>query len=155
MCSCSYSCSWSASSSLWRCFGVVTGSIVGLLIHEEGPSAPRCNVFSSPAAQTIAPPVVSPPLPRRVESLRLGLCVPGARSKAAGEHPNSYTPKATPVPISSARTSGSPTLTCMRSLAMASMVNLSGSRRSVVRLAAPRSALDVTPCAGYLGYPFE
>ncbi len=41
-----------------------------------------------PAAQTIAPPVVSPPLPRRVKSQRLGLYAPGARSKAAEEHPS-------------------------------------------------------------------
>jgi hypothetical protein len=38
------------------------------------------------AAQTIAPPVVSSPLPRRVWSQHLLLCAPGARSKAAGEH---------------------------------------------------------------------
>jgi hypothetical protein len=45
-----------------------------------------------PHSPEIAPPVVSTPLPRRVESLHLGLCVPGARLKAAGEHPNRYTP---------------------------------------------------------------
>ncbi len=32
-----------------------------------------------PAAQTIAPLAVSPPLPRRVEDRRLYLCGPGAR----------------------------------------------------------------------------
>ena len=32
-----------------------------------------------PAAQTIAPPVVSPPLPHRVESRHHSLCVPGER----------------------------------------------------------------------------
>jgi hypothetical protein len=63
----SCSCSRSSSSSVWRCFGVLTGSIFSLPPHEEGPSAPGSTVCSSPAAQTIAPPVVSPPLPRRVE----------------------------------------------------------------------------------------
>jgi hypothetical protein len=42
------------------CFGVLTGSISGLPPQEQGPSAPRCNVCSSPAPQTIAPPVASP-----------------------------------------------------------------------------------------------
>jgi hypothetical protein len=32
-----------------------------------------------PAAHTIAPPVVSPPLPRRLEGQRLCQCVPGLR----------------------------------------------------------------------------
>jgi hypothetical protein len=41
-----------------------------------------------PAAQMIVPPVDSPPLPRRVRSQRLGLCGPGARSKAAEVPPN-------------------------------------------------------------------
>jgi IS1 family transposase/transposase-like protein len=39
-----------------------------------------------PAAQTIALPVVSPPLPPRAQSQRLCRCVPGPRSKAAEEH---------------------------------------------------------------------
>jgi hypothetical protein len=38
-----------------------------------------------PVAQTIAPPVVSPPLPRWVQGQRLLLYAPGARSKAVGE----------------------------------------------------------------------
>src|SRR6266436_4351605 len=67
MCTCS--CSWSASS-LWRGSGGLTGSIFSLPPHEEGPSAPRSTVSSNPAPQTIAPPVVSPPLPRRAESRR-------------------------------------------------------------------------------------
>ena len=65
MCSCS--CSWSVSSSFWRCFGVFAGSLFGLPPHEEGPCAAGSTVCSSRAAQTIAPPVVSPPLPRRME----------------------------------------------------------------------------------------
>jgi hypothetical protein len=62
---------------LWRGSGGLTGSIFSLPPHEEGPSAPRSTVSSNPAPQTIAPPVVSPPLPRRAESRRLR--VPGAR----------------------------------------------------------------------------
>jgi len=38
------------------------------------------------ASQTIALPVVTPPLPRRVQGQRLCLCAPGARSKAAEVH---------------------------------------------------------------------
>src|SRR5215470_10702181 len=70
MCSCSYSCSWSASCSLWRGSGVWIGSLVGLPPHGERPGAPGCSVCSSRALQTIAPPVVSPPLPRRLECRR-------------------------------------------------------------------------------------
>ncbi len=39
-----------------------------------------------PAPQTIAPPVVSAPLPRWVESQDLRPCDLGVRSKVAGEH---------------------------------------------------------------------
>jgi hypothetical protein len=39
----------------------------------------RSPVCSSPARQTIALPVVSPPLPRRLEGHRLCRCGPGAR----------------------------------------------------------------------------
>jgi hypothetical protein len=62
MCSCS--CSWSASSSLWRGSGVLTGSIFGLPPHEEQPSStlhrllkprspddcPACRLASTHAA---------------------------------------------------------------------------------------------------------
>ena len=41
-----------------------------------------------PAAQTIAPPVVSAPLPCRVEGQRLLLYAPAARLKAAEEPPS-------------------------------------------------------------------
>ncbi len=41
---CSWSCLWSVSSSIWRCFGVLTGFLFGLPPHEEEPSAPRSNV---------------------------------------------------------------------------------------------------------------
>lgn len=41
-----------------------------------------------PRSPSIAPPVDSPPLPRRVWSQRLRLCGPGARSKAAEAPPN-------------------------------------------------------------------
>jgi hypothetical protein len=72
--------------SLWHCFGVLAGSIFRLPPQEEGLSIPPSNVSSSPAPQTTAPPVDSPPLPRRVEGQHLCLCAPGARSKAGGEH---------------------------------------------------------------------
>ncbi len=65
---CSWFCLWSVSSySLWRCFGVLTCFLFGLPPHEEEPSVPRSNDTSSHEPQTIAPPVVSPPLPRRLE----------------------------------------------------------------------------------------
>jgi hypothetical protein len=41
---CSWSCLWSVSSSLWRCCGVLTGSLFGLPPHQEAPSAPRSTV---------------------------------------------------------------------------------------------------------------
>jgi hypothetical protein len=62
----SFMCLWSVSFSVWRCFGVLTGFLFGFPPQEEGSSTPQPNVCSSPAAQTIAPPVVSPPLPHRV-----------------------------------------------------------------------------------------
>jgi hypothetical protein len=42
-CMCSWSCLWSVSSSVWRCFGILTGFLIGLPLHEEEPSAPRSN----------------------------------------------------------------------------------------------------------------
>jgi len=77
MCSCS--CSWSAYSSVWRCFGVLAGSLFGLPPQKERPFTQEPNVCSSRAVQTIAPHVVSPPLPQRLSSRCLCLCVPGAR----------------------------------------------------------------------------
>jgi hypothetical protein len=41
MCSCS--CSWSAFFSVWYCFGVLTGFIFNLPIHEERSSAASFN----------------------------------------------------------------------------------------------------------------
>src|SRR5438270_7750295 len=41
---CSCSCWWSVPFSLWRCCGVLTGSLFGLPPREEGPSAARSNV---------------------------------------------------------------------------------------------------------------
>ena len=64
---------------VFRCFGVLIGSMFGLPPHEEGPSAARSSVCSSPAAQKIAPLVDLPPLPRRVEGQRLLLCDLGER----------------------------------------------------------------------------
>jgi len=142
---CSWPCLWSVSSSVRHCFGVLTGSIFGLLPHEEQPSAARSTVSSSPAAQTIAPPVVSPPLPRWLEGQHLRLCAPGARSKAGGERPSAYRLPASLVPISSACILTSRMLTSTRWSAMASTVVLSRSRRSAVRPAAPRSQPGATP----------
>src|SRR5258706_11780905 len=48
----SCSCSWSASCSLWRGLGVFAGSLFGFPPHEEGPSARRSIVCSSPAPRT-------------------------------------------------------------------------------------------------------
>src|SRR5215470_12068739 len=62
----------------------------------------------------IAPPVVSPPLPLRVEGQLLFLCAPGARSKAGEEPPNAYPPRASPVRTRSVRTSGTPMRTSTR-----------------------------------------
>jgi hypothetical protein len=71
----SYSYSWSASSSsLWRCFGVLTGSIFSLSTHEEGPSTseltgssnraldcPACRLTSTLSSGVeSAPPSVRP-----------------------------------------------------------------------------------------------
>jgi uncharacterized protein with GYD domain len=53
MCSCS--CSWSASCSLWRCFGVIAGSIFSLPIQEVRPLAPQPNASSSHAPRWTAP----------------------------------------------------------------------------------------------------
>ena len=76
MCSCS--CLRLASYSFWRCCGGLTGSRFGLPLL-AGPSAARFTVSSSPVAQMIALPVVSPPPPRQVEAQRLLLYAPGAR----------------------------------------------------------------------------
>ena len=83
MCSCS--CWWFVSSSRWRGSGVLAGSLFGHPLQKARPSAAGFTVCSSRARQTIAPPVDVPPLPRRLESRYRCRCVPGARSKAAGE----------------------------------------------------------------------
>lgn len=62
----SCSCSWSSSSSFWRCYGVFPGSIFSIPTQEAGLCPQDPNVSSSPAPHTIAPPVVSSPLPRRL-----------------------------------------------------------------------------------------
>ena len=53
--------------------GVLTGFLFGLPPQEERPSAPGSTVCSRHAPQTIAPPVVSPPLPRRMWGQRLSV----------------------------------------------------------------------------------
>src|SRR5215469_3770134 len=92
-------CSWSFSCSVWLCFGIFAGSLFGHLPPVGRPSAARCTVFSGPATQMIARPVVWPLLPRQVESLRL--CIPGVKSKVGEVHPNASTRRATPVPTGS------------------------------------------------------
>jgi hypothetical protein len=104
-----------------------------------------------------APPSAQAPLPRRLPRLSSRLpCLVGRRASAcscrplardqkpSGSAPSGSTPTASPVPISSVRTVGSPMLKCTRWLAMASMVGLSRSRRFGVRPAARRSVLDAT-----------
>jgi hypothetical protein len=76
------SCSWSSSSFVWCFFGVFAGLIFSLSIHEEGPGAARSTVCSSPARQTIAPPVVSAPLPRRVQGQCLRMSRPWREVKS-------------------------------------------------------------------------
>jgi hypothetical protein len=111
MCSCSSL--WSASS-YWRGSGGLTGSLCGLPPHQAGPSVARFTICSRLAAQTIVPPVVSPPRPRRLEGQRLLRCSPGARSKADEEPLSGSTPRALPVPTINVSTSGSLLLTSMR-----------------------------------------
>jgi IS1 family transposase len=79
MCSCLCSCSWFVSCSLSCCFGVWTGSLFGLPPHKAGPSVARSTVSSSPAPQTIVPPVDSALLSRRLEGQPQCRCVPGLR----------------------------------------------------------------------------
>src|SRR5215469_3912247 len=50
------------------------GSLSSLSTSKRKRCAPRCTGGFSHAPQTIALPVDSPPLPRRVEAQRLGLC---------------------------------------------------------------------------------
>ena len=57
----SCSCSWSASSSHRRCFGVCAGSLFSLPAHQQGADTPRCTVFSGPAPRLSVPSVASPP----------------------------------------------------------------------------------------------
>jgi hypothetical protein len=92
-----------------------------------------------PAAQTMAQPADSPPLPRRLEGQHLLRCAAFARSQAGGEHPSESTPRGTPVPTNSACPSGIPMLTSTPSSGMASMARPSASRRSEALPAAPPS----------------
>jgi hypothetical protein len=79
-------CSCFSFSYLSRCFVSCGGPITVLPSREPLLRyAPRSPVCSSPARQTIALPVVSPPLPRQLEGHRLCQCGPGARSKAGEE----------------------------------------------------------------------
>ena len=111
---------------------------------QGGAKRSRCPRLSGLAAQTTAPPVVWPPLPRRLESQRMLVCGPGVRSKAAEEHPNASTPKGSLVPTKSARTSGTLKLASTPWSATASMAGPNQSRPFGVRPAIPRSALDAT-----------
>jgi hypothetical protein len=64
--------------SLWHGCVSLAGSIM-VLPRWQQPSALRSTASSSPARQTIAPSVVTPPRPPRVQGQRLLRCVPGAR----------------------------------------------------------------------------
>ena len=77
MCTCI--CSWSFSSSVWLCFGIFAGSLVGLPPPVGGPSAARCTVCSSRALHVIVRLVAFPPVSQQVLVHRLGRCGPGAR----------------------------------------------------------------------------
>jgi len=69
-----YSCS---------CFVLCVGPILVLSSREQlRRCAPRCNVFSSPALQTTASPVVSPPLLRQVEGQCLRMSRPWREVKS-------------------------------------------------------------------------
>ncbi len=70
---------------------------------------------------------LSPPS-QRLWGHRLCLYAPGARSKAGGEPRNAETPRVSPVPTTSAPTSGSQMLTFMPWLGMAPMVTQNRSR---------------------------
>src|SRR6266566_1886189 len=63
----SCSCSQSAFSFLWRCFGVLAGSLFTLPTQQLHPGAAQSRVCSSHAPRLTALPVVSAPLLRRVE----------------------------------------------------------------------------------------
>src|SRR5215470_15542771 len=67
------------------------------------------------------------------------LCSPGVRSKAAEEHLNASTPKATPVPTGNAGTLATLTLESTLWLGMESMAVSSRFRPVGVKLAVPRS----------------
>jgi hypothetical protein len=74
----------SSSFSLSYGFATFAGSIIGLPGRQLQPGAPRSDISSSHAPHAIARPVASSPPSHRWGSLRLPLCVPGARSKAGG-----------------------------------------------------------------------
>src|SRR5215469_5889931 len=77
---CCYSCSRLFSCS---CFVLCVGPILVLPIREQlRRCAPRCNVFSSPALQTTASPVVSPPLLRQVKGQCLQMSRPWREVKS-------------------------------------------------------------------------
>ncbi len=111
---------------------------------QEGAKRSRLPRSLCRAAQTIAPPVVWPPQPRRLESRRMLLCGPGVRSKAAEEHPRGYPPRASLVPTRSAPTSASPMLTSTHLSGMAGMARPRRSRPFAVRPAAPPSLPGAT-----------
>jgi hypothetical protein len=91
------------------------GSLFGLPPQKAGPSAARSTVCG-----TASLPRRWPRLSSRLHGLvgcgasTCGCRAPGARSQAGGEHRSEDTPRASLVPTSSARPSGSPMPTFMR-----------------------------------------
>ena len=94
----------------------MAGSLSSLPTSKQELCAPQCTVCLSHAPQMIAPPVVWPPLPLRVEGQLLCLCALGARSEAGEEPPNADPPRASPVRTRSVRPSGTPMRTSTRLL---------------------------------------
>ncbi len=110
--------------------GKAKRSMLPRLLKPRSPDdCPVCRHASSPSSSGgLAPAPVRPW--REVKSQR--------------GPPSASPPKASPVLISSAPTSGTPMLSSTPSSGMASMAVQSPSRPSAARLAAPRSAHDVT-----------
>ena len=145
----SCSCSWSAPFSLWRCFGVSTGSISDPPPHEEEPSAAHSTVCSSPLPRRL--PCLLSRLPCRVE-WRASACF--CATLARGQKPAGSTQTGEHRGLCLSQ----PAVRLLRDhrcpsprdfLGMARMAVPNGSRPFAVRPAAPPSVRDATPrCTG-------